>query len=149
MLIKDHDGPRVHAARLASRIGDQRAAELCGFADHRILTGGDGPVADLFTTITVHLCAGALAFELAGLGRLPLDPLLRLVRDRLAMAIDRLDGLPGTPGAVLRTRLLDADRLPVKAMVSAGTLLARGQVPASDINKAYITGPNYLARGSG
>jgi siderophore synthetase component len=150
LLIKDHDGPRVHAIRLAAMIGGGEAADLCGFDDRRILTGGDGPVADVFTTITVHLCAAALAFELAALGRAPLDALLRQVRDRLAEAVDRLAAVrPGAAAALLRARVLEADRLPVKAMVSAGTLFTKERSGAADINKHYVTGPNYLRRGSG
>ncbi|MEU1668173.1 IucA/IucC family protein [Streptomyces sparsogenes] len=145
LLLKDHDGPRVHPARLAGALGGAEAARLLsGFDDPRIRTDGDGPVADVFATITVHLCAGALAFELARLGRAPLATLLRLIRDRLAEAIDRLGDRPGAPGAVLRARVLDADRLPVKAMVTAGSLLTKQRSGAADINKHYVTGPNYL-----
>ncbi|MGW7618942.1 IucA/IucC family protein [Streptomyces antimycoticus] len=150
LLIKDHDGPRVHAIRLAAMVGGGPAADLCGFDDRRILTSGDGPVADVFTTITVHLCAAAPVFELARLGRAPLDTLLRRLRDRLTDAVDRLAVTrPGAAAALLRWRVLDADRLPVKAMVTAGTLFTKERSGAADINKHYVTGPNYLLRGSG
>ncbi|OPF72352.1 IucA/IucC family protein [Streptomyces antioxidans] len=150
LLIKDHDGPRVHAIRLAAMIGGGPAADLCGFDDRRILTSGDGPVADVFTTITVHLCAAAPLFELARLGRAPLDALLRRLRDRLTDAVDRLAAhRPGAAAELLRRRVLDADRLPVKAMVTAGTLFTKERSGAADINKHYVTGPNYLLRGSG
>ncbi|CAM5615725.1 IucA / IucC family protein [Streptomyces rimosus subsp. rimosus] len=143
LLLKDNDGPRVNTVRLAAVLGGD-AADLCGFADRRILVGSDVPVADVFTTITVHLCAGALAFELARLGRAPLPVLLGQLRARLTEAVDRLDAAPGAAAAVLRTRVLDADRLPVKAMVTAGSLLTKRRSGASDINKHYVTGPNYL-----
>lgn len=147
LLIKDNDGPRVHAARLAATLGGH-AADLWGFADKRILADGDGPVADVFATITLHLCAAAPAFELARLGRVPLDTLLRQVRDRLAEAIDRLGSAqgegPGAAAAILRARVLEAERLPVKAMVTAGTLLSKERSGAADINKHYVSGPNYL-----
>lgn len=140
LLLKDNDDPRVHPARLTARIG--RAADgLLGFGDRRILVAGDGPVADVFATITVHLCAGALAFELARLGRGTLDGWLAQLRDRLTEAIARL--APG-PAAVLRARVLAARRLPVKAMVTAGTLLTKERSGATDINKYYVDGPNYL-----
>ncbi|WP_431773526.1 IucA/IucC family protein [Streptomyces cucumeris] len=151
LLIKDHDGPRVHAIRLAAMMGGGEAADLCGFDDRRILTGGDVPVTDVFTTITVHLCAAAPAFELAALGRAPLDDLLGRLRHRLTEAVDRMAGTrPGATADLLRARLLDAPRLPVKAMVTAGTLLPKERTGAADINKHYVTGPNYLlSRGSG
>ena len=86
LLFKDNDGPRINPARLES--GLARPVGLRRRADLR--RRDDGPVADLFTTITVHLCAGAYAFGLARHGRAPLADLLRLVRDRLAEAVDRL-----------------------------------------------------------
>ena len=46
---------------------------------------------------------------------------------------------------MLRARVLDADRLPGKSMVTAGTLVAKSRTGARDINKFYGTnGPNYL-----
>jgi hypothetical protein len=50
----------------------------------------------------------------------------------------------GEPGAVLRAQVLDAPRLPVKAMVTAGTLLTKERSGAEDVNKHYTDGPNYL-----
>nr|WP_254076570.1 IucA/IucC family siderophore biosynthesis protein [Streptomyces pacificus] len=146
LLLKDNDGPRINGERLRAALGTG-APGPGDFHDPRILGDGDGPPADLFTTVTVHLCAGAYAFGLARHGRAPLDRLLRLVRDRLAEAVERLGTGPGEPGAVLRARVLDAPTLPVKAMVTAGTLLAKERSGASDINKYYTTGPNYLLRG--
>ncbi|MDI9884368.1 IucA/IucC family siderophore biosynthesis protein [Streptomyces sp. HNM0645] len=146
LLLKDNDGPRIHGGRLRAALGAD-APGPGGFDDRRILTDGDAPLADLFATVTVHLCAGAYAFGLARHGRAPLDRLLRLVRDRLAEAVERLGTGPGEPGAVLRARVLDAPELPVKAMVTAGTLFAKQRSGASDINKHYTTGPNYLLRG--
>ncbi|MGW2564203.1 IucA/IucC family protein [Streptomyces sp. NPDC001514] len=147
LLLKDNDGPRVNRVRLREVLGAD-APDPSSFDDARICGDGDGPVVDLFTTITVHLCAGAYAFGLARLGRAPLERLLRLVRERLAEAVERLGTRPGEPGAVLRERVLDAPRLPVKAMVSAGTLLTKERSGASDINKHYTSGPNYLLRGA-
>lgn len=135
LLFKDNDGPRINTARLAAVLPGP-----WGFDDERTYGTEDGPVADMFATITVHLCAGAYAFGLARRGR-ALPTLLGLVRDRLGEAVDRLGG---TPAAVLRTRILDAPHLPVKAMVSAGTLLSKERSGAADINKHYTTGPNYL-----
>ncbi|WEV29613.1 IucA/IucC family siderophore biosynthesis protein [Streptomyces sp. 71268] len=166
LLVKDHDGPRVYRARLAARLAPDAPATDApgapsgaavprpfGFDDPRILVDGDGPVADVFTTIAVHLCAGALVFELARAGRAPLGTLIDLLVGRLTEAIDQLGPaaapVPGpaalaAPGTVLRARVLDADRLPVKAMVTAGTLLAKERSGAADVNKHYVSGPNYL-----
>ncbi|MFJ8740932.1 IucA/IucC family protein [Embleya sp. NPDC127516] len=123
LLFKDNDGPRVNPARCPLPHG--------GFEDARTYTADDGPLADLFLTITVHLCAGALAFALPPPER---DRLLRLVRERLAVLAP----------PELRRRALDGQRLPVKAMITAGTLLTKERSGAADINKYYTTGPNYL-----
>ncbi|MCX4911718.1 IucA/IucC family siderophore biosynthesis protein [Streptomyces sp. NBC_00878] len=158
LLLKDNDGPRINAARLRERLGDPLDEPLggrlgddalggpWGFDDARTFGESDQPVVDLFTTVTVHLCAGAYAFGFARHGRAPLPVLLRLVRDRLAEAIERLGTGAGEPGAVLRARVLDSPRLPVKAMVTAGTLLTKERSGAADINKHYTNGPNYLLR---
>ncbi|MGW5737816.1 MULTISPECIES: IucA/IucC family protein [Streptomyces] len=143
LLFKDNDGPRVHLARLRDVMG-QQAADSFAFDDTRIFVDGDRPVLDLFTTITLHLCAGSYAFALARHGHAPLERLLRLVRERLAEAAERIGTGPGEPGALLRTHVLDAAELPVKAMVTAGTLLSKERSGAADINKHYTTGPNYL-----
>ncbi|WP_329342568.1 IucA/IucC family siderophore biosynthesis protein [Streptomyces sp. NBC_00663] len=132
LLFKDDDGPRINPGRLGAVLPGP-----WGFDDARTCVTGDGPVADVFTTITVHLCAGAYAFGLPRQRRAVLD----LVRDRLTEAVDRLGG---DAGDELRARVLLAPRLPVKAMVTAGTLLSKERSGAADINKHYTTGPNYL-----
>ncbi|MFE6865641.1 IucA/IucC family protein [Kitasatospora sp. NPDC057692] len=139
LLHKDDDGPRVHTGRLAAALGEDAPAPG-EFDDARILTDDDRPLTDLFTTITGHLCTGSLAFGLAAHGRAGLDDLLALLRKRLAQAIDRA----GPAAEPLRAALLDAERLPVKAMVTAGTLLSKQRSGAADINKHYTDGPNYL-----
>ena len=132
LVYKDNDGARVDPTR-------QRAT----FTDRRMLAGDPGELADVFTTITLHLCAAAIV---RAAGR---DDLFGLIGSRLAEAADRWTD-PTDPGSVvaaklLRTRVLDADRLPVKAMVTAGTLLPKHRLGCTDINKHYLrTGPNYL-----
>jgi siderophore synthetase component len=142
LLVKDLDGALIHRPRLAAALGPC-APEESAFADPRLLTRSDDALADVFITITVHLGAGALAFGLARRGAAPLPDLLALVRRKLTAALDAHAGWPAT--SVLRARVLDADRLPGKSMVTAGTLVAKARTGATDINKFYGTnGPNYL-----
>ena len=141
LLLKDNDGPRVNTRRLTAALGPDAAGQA-GFADRRILGTEDRALTDLFTTITGHLCTASLAFALDAHGRAPLESSLRLLRRRLTEAIDRA----GPDGEPLRAALLDAERLPVKAMVTAGSLLGKQRSGAADINKHYTTGPNYLRR---
>jgi siderophore synthetase component len=142
LLVKDFDSTLIHLPRLAGALGSA-APDESAFADPRLVTRSDDALADVFITITVHLCAGALAFDLARRGAAPLPDLLALVRRKLIAALDRQAGWPAT--AVLRSRVLDAARLPGKSMVTAGTLVAKSRTGANDINKFYGTdGPNYL-----
>lgn len=139
LLYKDNDGLRINGLRLNATLGEL-APQPKEFDDARIFSDSDRPLTDLFTTITGHLCTASLAFALSEHGRVPLETSLGLLRQRLAQALDRL----GDDGAALRADLLDADRLPVKAMVTAGTLLSKERSGAADINKHYTSGPNYL-----
>ncbi|MEU9040294.1 MULTISPECIES: IucA/IucC family protein [unclassified Kitasatospora] len=139
LLYKDDDGPRVHTSRMTAALGEL-APSVAEFDDPRIFGDDDRALTDLFATITGHLCTGSLAFGLADHGRAELPDALALLRKRTAEAIKRL----GPVGEPLRTVLLDAERLPVKAMVTAGTLLSKQRSGAADINKHYTSGPNYL-----
>lgn len=138
IMIKDNDGALIDPRRLARALGHAPRPEE--FADPRLLTADPEAIARVFVTITVHLCAGALAFGLAERGLLPLTAGLGLVRERLAAALTAHDDT-----GFLRARTLEADRLPVKAMVTAGTLVGKDRTGAADINKHYgPPGPNYL-----
>jgi siderophore synthetase component len=142
LLVKDFDGTLINLARLRSALGT--AAPAAGdFADPRLLTGSDDALADVFITITVHLCAGAVAFALAERGAAPLPALLAEARRALEEALRRERGRPAAD--LLRARVLDAPRLPGKSMITAGTLTAKEHTGAADVNKFYGTdGPNYL-----
>ncbi len=125
LLYKDNDGLRINR---------QRWPDPGQFTDPRMFSDDDRALTDLFTTITVHLCTASLAFARGD------RAMLDILRTRLTEAVDRL----GPVGDSLRADLLGADRLPVKAMVTAGTLLSKQRSGAADINKHYTTGPNYL-----
>jgi siderophore synthetase component len=135
LLLKDNDGPRLRADRLPVPF------DPASLDDRRILVTDTEPLIDVFTTITLHLCAGAIVFGLPEPDR---GAGLALIRDLLAAAIDRHP--PDADTRLLRASTLDAHRLPVKAMVTAGTLLSKQRSGAADVNKFYQrTGPNYLA----
>ena len=145
LLVKDFDGTLIHLPRLAAALG-RGTPDESAFTDPRLVTRSDDALADVFITITVHLCAGALAFGLAERGAAPLPDLLALVRRHLTAALDAHADWPAA--STLRARVLAADRLPGKSMVTAGTLVAKSRTGASDINKFYGTnGPNYLKTG--
>jgi hypothetical protein len=142
LLVKDFDGALIQHGRLTGALGGA-GPDPAAFGDQRLLTDSEDELADVFITITVHLCAGALAFGLARRGYAALPGLLAMVRQSLAGALDREDDAPATRR--LRARVLEAERLTGKAMVTAGTLTEKSRSGARDINKFYGPGgPNYL-----
>ncbi|MGD0239618.1 MAG: IucA/IucC family protein [Streptosporangiaceae bacterium] len=142
LLVKDFDGALIHHGRLTGALGGA-GPDPAAFGDQRLLAGSEDELADVFITITVHLCAGALAFGLARRGYAALPGLLAMVRQSLAGALDREDDATATRR--LRARVLEAERLTGKAMVTAGTLTEKSRSGARDINKFYGPGgPNYL-----
>lgn len=148
LVYKDNDSGRVDPARASAALGIPVRPR--DFADRRITGAGPEELADLFTTITLHLCVAALIVEETGGDRRRRAELFDLTRTRLEEAArrwcDPTDPASRRAAETLRTRVLDADRLPVKAMVTAGTLLPKDRLGCGDINKYYLrTGPNYLA----
>ncbi|MGH7866230.1 MAG: IucA/IucC family siderophore biosynthesis protein, partial [Candidatus Dormibacteraceae bacterium] len=113
------------------------------FADQRMLAADPEQLADVFITIALHLDAAALIFGLAEQGLAPLSELLALLRRQVVLALSAHAGHPRAE--VLRARLLETDRLPIKSMVTAGTIVAKARTGAQDINKYYgATTANYL-----
>jgi len=144
LLLKDNDGSRLRTDVVRAAFGGALPpdADPDLLADHRILVTDTEPLIDVFTTITLHLCAAAIVFALPEPDR---RPGLALIRGLLAAAIDRHP--PSDDAKRLRAATLDADSLPVKAMVTAGTLLTKARSGATDVNKCYLRGgPNYLSR---
>lgn len=169
LLYKDNDG-----ARLVRRPGPD-------LRDTRMWATDPRELADVFTTITLHLAAAAPLRALAERG-VPVPAPGAALRPRLLAARERWaaeptapgptdatatdptggngtgpDGLAGTgsaglvdwdvatAGRLFTERVLTADHLPVKAMLTAGTLLPKQRTGCADINKYYLrTGPNYL-----
>lgn len=150
LLYKDNDGPRVDCRRLAEALGNTTGAAVGPglFADARIAVSDDRELADVFTTITLHLCAAAPVLALAT-GPADRRHLTEMVSARLEAAADRwcdgIDARGRRAERLLRREVLGATRLPIKAMVTAGTLLPKERLGCTDINKYYLrTGPNYL-----
>ncbi|WP_243716800.1 IucA/IucC family protein [Actinomadura sp. KC345] len=140
LLIKDNDGTLINTSRLRERLPPSPGTDPRDLIDRRMTTDDDEALARVFVTITLHLCAAAPALGLAERGLLPW-------RTGRAMIRERLDEALGPDEAFLRSRTLDADALPGKAMLTAGTLVDKARTGAADINKHYgPPGPNYLRR---
>ncbi|MEU8301557.1 IucA/IucC family protein [Micromonospora sp. NPDC048909] len=134
LLYKDNDG-----ARLDPR---HRGPGGLALSDERMWAHDPQELADVFVTISLHLAAAAPLLALAARGvRVP-SPAAALA-PRLAAARDRWG--TGPAARLLTERVLDAARLPIKAMLTAGTLLPKQRLGCADVNKYYRrTGPNYL-----
>lgn len=147
LVYKDDDGARIDCERLAGALGVSVTPD--SFADKRMCVSGDDDLADMFITITLHLCAGALVVEHAGDDLARRAALFALIRTRIERATRRwtdvADPRSVAAAEALRRRVLEAEHLPVKAMVTAGTLLPKHRLGCTDINKHYRHhGPNYL-----
>ncbi|GEL17479.1 IucA/IucC family protein [Pseudonocardia asaccharolytica] len=154
LVYKDDDGARIDCARLAAVLGPDAPlpVEPAAFHDRRIAVSDPAELADLVVTITLHLCVGALVVEHAGADTHRRARLFALAGTRIEEAALRWCD-PGDPGSVaaaglLRRHVLEADRWPIKAMVTAGTLLPKHRLGCADVNKHYRrSGPNYLRTG--
>ncbi|MBM7492279.1 siderophore synthetase component [Micromonospora luteifusca] len=134
LLYKDNDG-----ARLDARHGGRGGLVL---ADDRMWARDPQELADVFITITLHLAAAAPLIALAARG-LPVPTPAEALAPRLAAARDRWGD--GPAARTFTERVLRAAHLPIKAMLTAGTLLPKQRLGCADINKYYLrTGPNYL-----
>ncbi|RLP93848.1 MULTISPECIES: IucA/IucC family protein [unclassified Micromonospora] len=134
LLYKDNDG-----ARLDVRQGGAVGLEL---RDERMWARDPQELADVFITITLHLAAAAPLIALADRG-LPVPSPAAALAPRLAAARDRWGDGPAARS--FTERVLRAAHLPIKAMLTAGTLLPKQRLGCSDVNKYYRrTGPNYL-----
>ncbi|MDG4778897.1 IucA/IucC family protein [Micromonospora sp. WMMD961] len=134
LLYKDNDG-----ARLDARHGGPGGLVL---DDDRMWARDPQELADVFITITLHLAAAAPLVALAARG-LPVPSPADALAPRLAAARDRWGD--GPTARTFTERVLRAAHLPIKAMLTAGTLLPKQRLGCADINKYYLrTGPNYL-----
>jgi siderophore synthetase component len=141
LLLKDDDGPRLDRDVLAAGRGVDPEPVL---HDARLWAREPQELCDVVTTIALHLCAAAVIVHVTDDRRVR-QHLFGVLREELERAAEEHAGRRDV--ALLRSRILDADRLPVKGMFSAGTLLPKTRTAARDINKHYAgTAPSYLPR---
>ena len=141
LLMKDNDAARTLLPRLLDQLPELDALGLP--RDERIAVNGDDALGRMFCTITLQLCLLAVLEGVA-----EYDPAWRLpfyttLCDTLDSTLATLEseGIDVQPAR----RLLAAERLPVKYLLSAGSLLSKQATGATDINKFYgDSGPNFL-----
>lgn len=134
LLLKDNDSPRVLRSRLAAAL-PTKVAWLNALDDRRIFVEQPQALAQMFITITLHLNLAAL---IHGLGQPELyhDLRERIERTLTQTHLDRHE---------VDEYVLNPASLPVKYMLTAGSLQSKARSGAADVNKFYgLTGPNYL-----
>lgn len=144
LLMKDNDAARVLLPRLRRTLVDlDRYGAL---RDPRIAVDDDGALARMFCTITLQLDLVAVIEGLAETRPTARAGMYDVLRFSIEASLGRLreEGVDIAPARAL----LDAPRLPVKYLLSAGSLLSKAASGAADINKFYgESAPNFMRSG--
>lgn len=141
LLMKDNDAARVLLPRLRQRLPD--LDELGSLQDPRIPVDHDDALARMFCTIILQLDLLAVLEGVAEWQPALRLPMYAVLRESLRHTLDALrqDGVDTSPAETL----LQASWLPVKYLLSAGSLLSKHVTGATDINKFYgDSGPNFM-----
>lgn len=152
LLMKDNDAARLWPERFAAACPDL-AQSPAALRDPRIRVDGFRALAEMFCTITLQLniVAPLEAIANAGLGQRAL--LYASLRESLHDCLEQLQR-EGLPVDEARHFLLDSPNLPVKYLLSAGSLfskehLSQEQSAVQDINKFYgYSAANFLLEGA-
>lgn len=143
LLMKDNDAGRIWAPRLTQAC--PALADAPGrLLDERIRVGDCQPLAEMFCTITLQLNIIAPLEAMATAGLVTRAEFYAWMRERLGACLARLEQ-EGLPVAEARQLLIDRPNLPVKYLLSAGSLFSKQQSGAADINKYYgYSAANFL-----
>ncbi len=143
LLMKDNDAARLWPTRFAAACPDL-APRLAELRDERIRVAESRPLAEMFCTITLQLNIVAPLEAMAEAGLAGREALYAVLRRRLRAALDALED-EGVAVAEARRFLLAAPKLPVKYLLSAGSLFSKERSGAADINKFYgYSAANFL-----
>lgn len=143
LLMKDNDAARLWPQRFAASCPD--LADLpATLQDERIRVDSSQPLAEMFCTITVQLNIVAILEAIASAGLATRSSLYGTLRQRLMDCLRQLEA-EGIDCDDARRWLLDSPKLPVKYLLSAGSLFSKAHSGASDINKFYgYSAANFL-----
>ena len=143
LLMKDNDAARLWPRRFAAACPDL-AALPAALQDERIRVDSSQPLAEMFCTITLQLNIVAIVEAIAVAGLAPRADLYARLRGRLTGCLQQLEA-EGIDCDDARRWLLDSQKLPVKYLLSAGSLFSKAHSGASDINKFYgYSAANFL-----
>ncbi|KAA8704886.1 IucA/IucC family protein [Pseudomonas proteolytica] len=143
LLMKDNDAARLWPQRFTHACPD--LADLPAvLQDERIRVDSSQPLAEMFCTITLQLNIVAILEAIATAGLASRSGLYGTLRQRLMTCLQHLEA-EGIDCDDARRWLLDSPKLPVKYLLSAGSLFSKAHSGASDINKFYgYSAANFL-----
>lgn len=143
LLMKDNDAARLWPQRFAKACPD--LADLpAALQDERIRVDSSQPLAEMFCTITLQLNIVAILEAIADAGLASRSSLYGTLRQHLMSCLQQLHA-QGIDCDEARRWLLDSPKLPVKYLLSAGSLFSKAHSGASDINKFYgYSATNFL-----
>jgi len=143
LLMKDNDAARLWPRRFAAACPD--LADLpAALQDERIRVDSTQPLAEMFCTITLQLNIVAILEAIATAGLATRSSLYGMLRQRLMNCLHQLEA-EGIDCHDAHRWLLDKPKLPVKYLLSAGSLFSKAHSGASDINKFYgYSAANFL-----
>jgi len=143
LLMKDNDAARLWPQRFAQACPDLADLPLA-LHDERIRVDSSQPLAEMFCTITLQLNIVAILEAIAAAGLASKTDLYRTLRQRLNSCLLQLEAA-GIDCDDARRWLLDSPKLPVKYLLSAGSLFSKVHSGARDINKFYgYSAANFL-----
>ncbi|MBB3806598.1 siderophore synthetase component [Xanthomonas arboricola] len=133
LLMKDNDAARIAMPQLRAQLPD--IDTLGPLHDARIAVDDPQALAQMFCTIVLQLDLQAVLEGLAEWQPALRAPLAAQLQAQLARTLEHLhaEGIDTAPAR----DLLAMPRLPVKYLLSAGSLLSKQLTGASDINKFY------------
>ncbi|WP_372361208.1 IucA/IucC family protein [Xanthomonas sp. NCPPB 1325] len=133
LLMKDNDAARIAMPQLRAQVPD--IDTLGPLRDARIAVDDAQALAQMFCTIVLQLDLQAVLEGLAEWQPALRAPLAAQLQAQLARTLEHLhaEGIDTAPAR----DLLAMPRLPVKYLLSAGSLLSKQLTGASDINKFY------------
>ncbi|AQS40660.1 siderophore synthetase component [Shewanella psychrophila] len=147
LVMKDNDSARLLARRYQQSAQHPQRAEqrVTSLLDRRILVEDDEALAQMFTTITLQLDIAAIIEAMASKNLGDRKTMYRHLRQLLLAELDALDR-DGVDTEYARHYLLGQTYLPIKYLLSSGSLLSKASSGASDVNKFYgHTAPNFLS----
>jgi siderophore synthetase component len=143
LLMKDNDAARLWPRRFAAACPD--LAELAqSLQDERIRVDSSQPLAEMFCTITLQLNIVAILEAITTAGLATRTCLYDTLRQRVMSCLHQLEA-EGIDCHDAHRWLFDSPKLPVKYLLSAGSLFSKAHSGASDINKFYgYSAVNFL-----